>query len=87
MKVYDVLLRCYPADYQVRFAAEMRTTFADVEREQGRRWLELAGLAGGLAGEWWAKLTTDAAVRGRRLPDCRRMRPAGVTRAEWGRGL
>jgi hypothetical protein len=39
---------------------------------------ELADLAAGAGAEWIAKLTTDAAVRGRCLPDRQRMRPPGV---------
>jgi len=34
-----------------------------------------------------AKLTSDRTIRGRRLPDCRMMRPPGVTRQQWAAGL
>ena len=85
MRVFERLIACYPADYRARFAAEMRAALAGVTRD--RVWLELTGLLRGLVVEWAAKLTADAAVRGRHLPDCRKMRPVGVTRAEWGRGL
>ena len=85
--VLRALVQLYPADYQARFAAEMRATFASSELEGRRACFELAGLVRGLAVEWFAKLTSDAARRGRHLPDCRKMRPAGVTRAEWARGL
>ena len=41
----------------------------------------------GAGREWLCKLTTDAAVRGPTLPDCRLMRPAGVTPQQWAAGL
>jgi hypothetical protein len=83
-RVFDALLALYPADYRVRFAAEMRATFA----ADGRRvWVEIAGLLRAIVVEWTAKLTADTTARARHLPDCRKMRPAGVTRAEWARGL
>ena len=85
MRVFERLIAWYPADYRARFAAEMRAALGSVTRD--REWLELTGLLRGLVLEWTAKLTADAAVRARHLPDCRKMRPAGVTRAEWGRGL
>jgi hypothetical protein len=86
-RVYEIVLALYPADYQARFADEVRATFASVDSGCRRACLELAGLLRGLVVEWAAKLTSDAAARGRHLPDCRKMRPAGVTRAEWARGL
>jgi hypothetical protein len=92
-RVYETLLALYPADYRARFAAEMRATVEDVDGDRdeaatrGRACREVIGLVRGVAVEWTAKLTTDAAVRGRHLPDCRKMRPVGVTRADWARGL
>jgi hypothetical protein len=44
---------------------------------------ELRGLAWGCIAEWIAKWTTDAAVRGRALPDLRMMRPVGVSQCDW----
>jgi len=86
-RVYEIVLGLYPADYQARFAEEMRASFASLDCGCGRACLEMTGLLRGLAVEWAAKLNSDAAVRGRHLPDRRKMRPAGVTRAEWARGL
>jgi len=48
---------------------------------------ELTALVSGLRSEWIAKLRSDHAARGRHLPDCRMMRPAGVTREQWAAGL
>jgi len=48
---------------------------------------ELAALASGALREWIAKLLTDPVVRARALPDCRYMRPVGVTRPQWAAGL
>jgi hypothetical protein len=84
-RVFGALVAMYPADYRARFAAEMRATFDAIGR--GRAALELVGLLRGLVLEWAAKLAADPAARGRSLPDCRKMRPAGVTKAEWARGL
>jgi hypothetical protein len=86
-RVFDTLLELYPADYQARFAEEMRATLAGVDADRSRACCELTGLLRGLVVEWTAKLTSDAAARGRHLPDCRKMRPVGVTRAEWARWL
>ncbi len=89
--VYRAALRLYPADYRLRFAGEMRTTFREALAE--RRWrvwftiAECGSVVLGAGLEWISKLTTDAAVRGRRLPDCRVMRPVGVTSQEWAAGL
>lgn len=86
-RVFEMMLVLYPADYQARFAEEMRATVATVDAGRCRTCCELTGLLGGLVVEWGAKLTSDAVVRGRHLPDCRKMRPVGVTRAEWVRWL
>jgi len=48
---------------------------------------ELTALISSIGAEWLAKLTSDQAARGRYPPDCRMMRPAGVTREEWAAGL
>jgi hypothetical protein len=87
IRVYEMLLALYPADFRARFSAEMRGAFAEVGDDRRRVCLELGGLLRGLALEWTAKFVADPADRGRRLPDCRMMRPPGVTRAEWARGL
>jgi hypothetical protein len=90
-RVYRTALRLYPADYRVRFATEMHATFREAlaERRQavGFTIAECGSVVLGAGREWLSKLTTDAAVRGRRLPDCRVMRPVGVTPQEWAAGL
>lgn len=85
--LYSLALRLYPVDYQMRFAAEMSAAFhAAAEAHRSDRvfvLVELAGLAAGIAQEWFAKLTSDRSTRGRQLPDLRMMRPPGVTREQW----
>jgi hypothetical protein len=85
------MLRLYPADYYVRFAAEMYTTFraALAERRQavGFTIAECGSVVLGAGREWLSKLATHPAMRGRRPPDCRLMRPVGVTPQEWAVGL
>jgi hypothetical protein len=75
----------YPYDFRAAFAAEMLAAFASVSAE--RRGAELAGLLVGAAAEWIAKLASDRAVRARTLPDLRMMRPAGIARELWFRGI
>lgn len=91
-QVYSALLGLYPRDYATAFADEMTAAFERAcaeHRQQGRVALvrfavsEMAGLFAGAAMEWIAKLTTDSSVRGRCLPDLRKMRPAGVPRELW----
>ncbi len=95
-RAYEFALRLYPADYRARFAAEMRTAFGEAATDHRRAGTarsvrfavaELAALVSGIGAEWLAKLTSDHTSRGRCLPDCRMMRPAGVTRDEWAAGL
>jgi len=90
-RVYRAALRLYPADYRLRFAAEMHATFREAlaERRQRVRFTiaECGSVVLGAGREWLSKLTTDAATRGRCLPDCRLMRPVGVTPQEWAAGL
>jgi hypothetical protein len=84
----------YPLDFRARFHVDMLTTI-DLALESipdGKArapWVvrESAGLAAGAMREWIAKLATDPVVRARALPDCRYMRPVGMTRAEWAAGL
>jgi hypothetical protein len=86
VSVYRRLLCLYPRDYFDSFASEMLNVFesATEERRDLRFVLtEFTGLLTGAAAEWFAKLTTDRAVRGRCLPDLRMMRPAGVSKAAW----
>jgi hypothetical protein len=75
----------------VRFAAEMHATFRDALAARrpsvGFTIAECGSVVLGAGREWFSKLTTDAAVRGRHLPDCRLMRPVGVTPQEWAAGL
>ncbi len=85
-RLYRALLALYPNDYRQAFAVEMLRAFDSAAAERrGLRFHveEMLGLLAGAAREWFAKLTTDRAVRGRTLPDIRMMRPVGVTRAEW----
>lgn len=91
-RLYTALLHLYPHDYRARFAAEMLAAFgegAEERRARGRAasagfgLVELTSLLLGAGAEWWAKLTCDRSTRGRCLPDCRMMRPPGVTREEW----
>ena len=77
-RVYRAALRLYPYDYRSRFGAEMAATF-----HPARPFRELGGLLPGAAREWIAKWTTPAWIRGRHLPDDRKMRPAGVSKQDW----
>jgi hypothetical protein len=92
---YRTLLQLYPEDYRALFAAEMCSAFdkaAAERRAQGASAFvrfaltECIGMTIGAGAEWLAKLTTDASVRGRCLPDLRMMRPPGVTRELWFAG-
>ena len=83
--IYGKLLRLYPRDYRARFAAEMLKAFEVTASERGRDrghfiFSEMIGLVAGAGSEWIAKLTTDASLRGRTLPDLVKMRPPGVPR-------
>jgi hypothetical protein len=91
-RAYALALRLFPWDFRVHLAESMLTTFTESACELRRTpttsavrslTAEFATLAWAIAVEWVAKLTTDASTRGRSLPDCRMMRPAGVTRKEW----
>jgi hypothetical protein len=84
-RAYRALLRLYPYDFRAAFAAQMLAAFASVGAE--RRGAELAGLLTGVAAECIAKLTSDRSVRGRTLPDIRMIRPAGIPRELWFRGI
>ena len=75
--LYKIMLRLYPYDYRSAFESEMLQGFDQPPI------MELAGLLRGAAVEWFAKITTDPAVRGRALPDVRMMRPAGMPRELW----
>ena len=86
--------RLYPADFRARFNIDMLATIdqalASIPDAKVRAlWAvrESAGLASGAVREWTAKLVADPVARARVLPDCRHMRPAGVTRAQWVAGL
>ena len=84
-RAYRLFLQLYPRDYKTRFAAEMARAFessaADSKRD-GRQVFfgfvlaEFRSLITGAAAEWVAKLTTNATVRGRGLPDLQLMRAA-----------
>jgi hypothetical protein len=96
LRIYARMVRLYPADYRARFAAEMLGVFRAAAADHSRRGTlasltfaisELIGLCRSVSAEWIAKLASDAASRGHCLPDCRLMRPAGVTSKEWAAGL
>jgi hypothetical protein len=85
----------YPSDYRALFSDEMLHTFEDAAKEfrakGGRVFIgfvlvEWLALMAGAVAEWIAKLTTDASVRGRSLPDLRMMRPPGIRRELWFAG-
>lgn len=91
-RAYRAVLWLYPRDYTMLFADEMVGAFERAGEERSRlgrtayvRFAlgELVGLAIGAVGEWVAKFTASSSVRGRCLPDLRRMRPAGVPRELW----
>jgi hypothetical protein len=84
-RAYRMLLKLYPYDFRAAFAAEMLAAFAWVDAD--RRGAELAGLVTGAATEWIVKLTSGRSVRGRILPDLRKMRPAGMPRELWFAGV
>jgi hypothetical protein len=93
-RLLPAALALYPPDFRVRFEAEMRATIAQaLDSSAGplRRAhvaiSEAGGLLAGAVREWIVKLGSDPLERARRLPDCRLMRPVGITRAEWGAGL
>jgi hypothetical protein len=89
------MLALYPRDFRARFGREMSETFGKLFAARQAGWLTLAcvalsesaGLSIGAVHEWIVKLSCDPISRARVLPDCRRMRPVGVTRQEWGAGL
>lgn len=90
--VYRALLRLYPSDYRLFFAAEMLDAFGRAAEEQralgglayGRFvGVELVALTLSVPLEWMAKLSTSRSIRARSLPDLRMMRPAGVPRELW----
>ncbi len=95
-RIYRAAQQLYPEDYRMRFGGEMYAAFAAAARDArqgGTRgyviflMAEVLGLSVGACREWLVKLGADPTMRARILPDCRRMRPAGVTRAEWTAGL
>jgi len=90
--VYRALLRLYPWDYATAFSEDMKMAFEEACGEQGRRGRlhfvrfvtsELSSLVWEVGKEWLAKLTTEESVRGRSLPDLRKMRPVGIAYGVW----
>ena len=90
-RVYAVLLRLFPMDYQVLFAGEMANAFAEAAADHRARGSavfarfvvgESLGVTASLASEWFAKWTSDRSIRGRYMPDRRTMRPPGVSKRE-----
>lgn len=92
-RLYRTSLSLYPADYRARYGREMTALFVEASRScaAGSRtaWAtrEIASLWYGALREWIIKGRTDPMRRGRRLPDCRLMRPVGVLRQEWAAGI
>jgi hypothetical protein len=95
-RLYEFALRLYPADYHARFASEMVIAFEEAADDRCRDGAlaalrfaraEATSLILGIGREWLAKVTSDRSWRGRYLPDCRRMRPPGVTPQQWAAGL
>jgi hypothetical protein len=90
--VYRALVTLYPWDYATVFSEDMKITF-DQACEEYRirgRWqfvcfaaTEVFSLLCGVGKEWLAKLTTEESVRGRSLPDLRKMRPVGIAYEVW----
>jgi hypothetical protein len=90
--LYRAFLSLYPWDYANAFSEDMEMAFEEACGEQGRsgRWhfgrfvtSELFNLVWGVGKEWLAKLTTEESVRGRSLPDLRKMRPVGIAYEVW----
>jgi hypothetical protein len=90
--VYRALVTLYPWDYATAFSEDMKITFDEACEEYGvrGRWqfvcfaaTEVFSLVWGVGKEWLAKLTTEESVRGRSLPDLRKMRPVGVAYEVW----
>lgn len=90
--IYGALLHLYPGDYAAFFADEMKHTFEKACKQRRRQgWVALGrfatkewvGLVIGAGAEWVAKLGTDDSIRGRVLPDLRKMRPVGVPKELW----
>lgn len=90
--MYRALVTLYPWDYATVFSEEMKSTFDQACEEYRRRgrgvflWFaatEMISLMWGLGKEWCAKLTTEESVRGRSLPDLRKMRPVGISYEVW----
>ena len=95
-RLYAAGLFLYPVDYRIRFGGEMRAAFAAAvgdRRSAGRAALlgflfgEAVGLPLAVARQWVSKLWMDPVSRARVMPDCRHMRPVGLTRSEWAAGL
>jgi hypothetical protein len=87
-RVLRAFIRLYPEDYRAFFGAAMRQSLEAALNERRGRLLRIAavesfGLLAGAMREWIAKFSTDPAVRGRCLPDLRKMRPVGVPRSVW----
>jgi hypothetical protein len=87
--LYRLLLRLYPRDFRVWFAAEMSAAFDARAVEYRARGAgaylrfaltELMDIPKGAAAERVARFATDPARRARSVPDLRMMRPPGITR-------
>jgi hypothetical protein len=90
--LYRALLTLYPWDYATMFSKDMKINFDEAHEEYRvrGRWQfvcfaanEVFGLVWGVGKEWLAKLTTQESVRGRSLPDLRKMRPVGIAYEVW----
>ena len=88
-RAYRAVLRLYPRDYRIAFAAEMVVAFESGAAERRNAgfvtfaFAELTGALAGAATEWIAKRASNPAVRGRSLPDALLMRPPGVSWDAW----
>jgi hypothetical protein len=92
-RIYNLLLRIYPAEYRALFGAEMSTVVGKMTQDrrcQGRIatahffLVEIMGLLLGAACEWIAKLAYSVShsvnyIDGRGLPDPLLMRAPGVS--------
>ena len=92
-RIYNLVLRIYPAEYRALFGAEMSTVVGKMTQNQRRQGRiarahfflgEITGLLLGAAREWIAKLAYSVShsvnyIDGRGLPDPLLMRAPGVS--------
>ena len=92
-RIYNLVLRIYPAEYRALFGAEMSTVVGKMTQDQRRQGPiarahfflgEITGLLRGAAREWIARLAYSVShsvnyIDGRGLPDPLLMRAPGVS--------